>query len=111
MSKNIDEGDNQEILNILTEIKTVNGVMTRIRERMKIGLERYNHGIRVHDDTRQWGTKKDLWEEMALEELLDSLVYVSAAILRNDENKKDLMPLLNDIMKLTDKLECIVSSR
>ena len=47
--------DNEEILKIITE-------------RMELGLKRYGHGLRTGDDTRQWGTKDDSWEEMALEE-------------------------------------------
>tara|TARA_Y100001970_G_C13842048_1_gene654960 strand:+ start:278 stop:520 length:243 start_codon:yes stop_codon:yes gene_type:complete len=74
---------NKDILDLLTS-------------RMALGLERYGHGIRLHDDTRQWGTKEDSWEEMALEEVLDGLIYTAAAILRlrkqrnkNNKNNKN----------------------
>tara|TARA_B100001093_G_C26278194_1_gene779924 strand:- start:342 stop:575 length:234 start_codon:yes stop_codon:yes gene_type:complete len=61
--------DNKEILDIITE-------------RMNMGLERYGHGIRIGDNTKQWGTKDDSWEEMALEEALDGMIYLAASILR-----------------------------
>ncbi|MAF35768.1 hypothetical protein CL622_01475 [archaeon] len=57
-------------------------ILKLLTERMALGLKRYGHGIRLHDDTRQWGTKEDSWEEMALEEILDGLIYTASAILR-----------------------------
>lgn len=64
-----DLGANDEILNLL-------------RERLAIGLERYGHGVRPDDDTRTWGTERDSWVEMGLEEILDLAIYLGAAILR-----------------------------
>lgn len=61
--------DNEQILSI-------------IKQRMKVGQETYGHGIRVNDDTRQWGTKNDSWGEMGLEEILDLSLYLAAQILR-----------------------------
>ena len=49
---------------------------------MELGQERYGHGVRVNDDTRQWGTKEDSWNEMALEEVLDGMIYMAAQIIR-----------------------------
>ena len=68
--------DNGEILDI-------------IRERMEVGLERYGHGLRTADDTRQWGTKEDSWEEMALEAALDGMIYLAASILRITRARKE----------------------
>ena len=65
-------------------------IIQLIRNRMVLGLERYGHGIRIYDDTRQWGTHDDSWEEMALEEVLDGLVYTAAAILRLRKRRKNL---------------------
>lgn len=68
-------------------------ILKLLQDRMALGLERYGHGLRIHDDTRQWGTKEDSWEEMALEEVLDGLIYTAAAIFRLKEkrlqNKKE----------------------
>jgi|TARA_Y100001938_G_scaffold151082_1_gene245772 hypothetical protein len=64
-----DEDDNPEVIDL-------------IEERMALGLDRYGHGLRRGDDTRQWGTKANSWTEMALEEALDLTVYLCAQLLR-----------------------------
>ena len=69
--------DNKEIINLITS-------------RMEIGLERYGHGLRIGDNTTQWGTKEDSWEEMALEEILDGMVYTGAAILRLKQKRDEI---------------------
>ena len=56
--------------------------MNKIKDRMEIGIKRYGHGVRVDDDTTEWGTKENSWMEMADEELLDGLVYVTADYIR-----------------------------
>jgi len=53
-----------------------------IEARLAIGVETYGHGVRVNDDTTQWGTKRNSWLEMALEELDDLAIYVQADELR-----------------------------
>ena len=63
------EDDNQRILEI-------------IKERMRVGQEKYGHGMRINDDTKQYGTKRNSWSEMGLEEILDLVIYLSAQILR-----------------------------
>jgi len=55
-----------------------------LNDRLKLGRERYGHGVIVDQDTSQFGTKKNNWIEMALEEMLDGLVYIAAAIIRRD---------------------------
>lgn len=67
--------DNQRILNI-------------IKERMIVGQERYGHGMRIQDDTTQYGTKTDSWTEMGLEEILDLVIYLSAQIIRRLDDEK-----------------------
>tara|TARA_B100001094_G_scaffold174576_1_gene168801 strand:- start:704 stop:913 length:210 start_codon:yes stop_codon:yes gene_type:complete len=57
-------------------------ILELITKRMELGQERYGHGVRVNDDTRQWGTKEDSWNEMALEEVLDGMIYMAAQIIR-----------------------------
>lgn len=61
-----------------------------IKGRMAVGIKQYGHGLRVEDDTRQWGTKQDSWLEMGLEEVLDNLIYIAAAMLRI-ENERNLL--------------------
>tara|TARA_B100000945_G_scaffold274189_1_gene237473 strand:- start:91 stop:411 length:321 start_codon:yes stop_codon:yes gene_type:complete len=65
----LNDDDNEEILNLL-------------KDRLKLGRERYGHGVRVNDDTTQWGTQSNDWELMAIEEVLDGLIYSAAAIIR-----------------------------
>ena len=57
-------------------------ILELIQARLDIGRERYGHGIRVHDDTRSWGTPADSWAEMGLEEVLDLAIYLAAATIR-----------------------------
>ena len=68
--KPVDSGDDNE------EIKEL------IRQRMDLGQKRYGHGVKVDDDTTQYGTDQDAWELMALEEILDGMIYSAAAIIR-----------------------------
>ena len=58
-------------------------VREELTERLKLGLKRYNHGVRVDDDTRTWGTPTDSWLDMAKEELLDAIIYTVADYIRN----------------------------
>lgn len=80
--KPVDSGDDNE------EIKEL------IRQRMDLGQKRYGHGVKVNDDTTQYGTDQDAWELMALEEILDGMIYSAAAIIRlrrkriEDKSKK-----------------------
>jgi len=53
-----------------------------VLERLTIGRERYGHGVRVDDDTTTWGTKTNSWMEMANEEFLDAIIYVTADYIR-----------------------------
>ena len=63
-------------------------IIKLIRERMKKGKKAYGHGLRVHDDTRTWGTEIDSWNEMGLEEALDLNIYLSAQLLRIQDAEK-----------------------
>lgn len=57
-------------------------ILEMINARLALGRTRYGHGIRVNDDTRQWGTDNDAWAEMGLEEVLDLALYLAAAMVR-----------------------------
>lgn len=74
--------DNEEILRLL-------------KARLQLGRERYGHGMRVDDDTRQFGTPDNDWELMALEELLDGLIYTTASIIRHRRKKLKIEPTYN----------------
>lgn len=71
--------DNKEIIRNLVWLYPF---LDAIEARLAIGVETYGHGVRVNDDTTQWGTKKNSWLEMALEELDDLAIYVQADELR-----------------------------
>ena len=67
--------DNEEIMNML-------------KQRLELGQKRYGHGVRVNDDTTQWGTEENSWELMMLEEALDGMIYSAAAMIRLRRMKK-----------------------
>lgn len=56
--------------------------MEDVKSRLQLGREKYGHGVRVDDDTVTWGTPKNSWMEMAREEFLDAIVYVTADYIR-----------------------------
>lgn len=95
------------------------GITEDLLGRLQLGLKRYNHGVRVDDDTRTWGTQQDSWVDMAREELLDAVIYVVADYIRNVRSEGDRAPskfCRNDkpddnelIMSIIDKLQCVES--
>ena len=56
-----------------------------VSERLNLGKEKYGHGVRTHMDTTTWGTPKNSWIEMAIEEYLDAIVYTVADYIRKFE--------------------------
>lgn len=66
--------DNAEIMNLL-------------QKRLELGKSRYGHGVIVDQDTKQYGTDNNSWEEMMLEEALDGMVYAAACMIRIKRNK------------------------
>lgn len=67
--------DNEEILELL-------------QSRLALGRERYGHGVIVDQNTKDFGTEEDDWELMALEEMLDGLIYTTASIIRLRRRKE-----------------------
>jgi len=53
-------------------------ILDKLLVRAEKGKKIYGHGVRPSDDTRQWGTLTNDWFEMAEEELLDAIMYISA---------------------------------
>lgn len=81
--EDLTEQENEVLDELMAEQRDDNErILNLIKERMDIGVERYGHGLRQGDDTRQWGTKKDSWNEMALEEVLDGMIYLAAQLIR-----------------------------
>ena len=76
INKNVENyDDNKEILELL-------------KERMEMGIDKYGHGVKVNQNTQDFGTKEDDWELMALEEMLDGLIYTTASIIRYRRKKE-----------------------
>tara|TARA_B110000977_G_C11074163_1_gene490552 strand:- start:1942 stop:2187 length:246 start_codon:yes stop_codon:yes gene_type:complete len=67
-----------------------NEIMELLQARLNLGKVRYGHGVRVNDDTRTFGTEENDWELMALEEMLDGLIYTTAAIIRLRHTKEKI---------------------
>ena len=72
--KSLPTDDNEEIIRL-------------IKDRMSLGKQRYGHGVIVDEDTTKYGTNTDDWELMALEEMLDGMIYSTAAIIRYRRKK------------------------
>ncbi len=60
-------------------------------QRLNLGQSKYGHGVRVDLDTVTWGTRKNSWMEMAIEEFLDGIVYVIADYIREGRESKRLV--------------------
>ena len=94
-------------------------IKKELNARLDLGLERYDHGVRVDDDTRTWGTSTDSWLDMAKEELLDAIIYTIADYIRNVRSEGERAPLsfrkndeLDDnklIMSIVDDWEYVES--
>ena len=65
------------------------GIREELTGRLELGLRKYNHGVRVDDDTRDWGTPVNSWLHMAREEFLDAMIYVAADYIRVSGLKRD----------------------
>jgi len=80
-----------------------------VSERLNLGKEKYGHGVRTHMDTTTWGTPKNSWIEMAMEEYLDAIVYTVADYIRKFEEPSQ--PDDNTrIMELTKNPEHMLSA-
>ena len=63
-------------------------IIKNILDRLKKGATEYKHGMRVNDDTRMYGTKDNSWLEMALEEYLDGILYITSSLIRYKRRMK-----------------------
>lgn len=74
-----------------------------VLERLKLGKQKYGHGVRVDMDTVTWGTKKNAWLEMAREEFLDAVVYVIADYIAQGRKSEKLMSVMEMNYYLKDE--------
>ena len=61
-------------------------IIEEIEGRMTLGKERYGHGVKVDSDTTTWGTSTDSWIDMANEEFLDAIIYLTADYIRTNRD-------------------------
>ena len=84
------EDDNNEIMNLL-------------QERLNLGKTRYGHGVIINQNTKDFGTNDNDWQLMALEEMLDGLIYTTASIIRYKREKINCNEH-NAVSKIVNKL-------
>lgn len=92
--ENINESKDKDMDNLIVlsskfikDLEFKEDLLSLLNARLEKGQKEYGHGIRINDDTRTWGTNVNSWKEMALEELLDAIIYLSADNLRNNSNQ------------------------
>lgn len=86
------------------------GIREELTGRLELGLKKYNHGVRVDDDTRDWDTPVNSWLYMAREEFLDAMIYISADYIRTtglkrDESEEDDNKLIMRVIKDYTEME------
>ena len=80
----------------------MNTIEEQLLARLDIGKKRYGHGVIVNSDTREWGTPKNSWIDMAVEEFLDAIIYVIADYIRKGRESEKLMCELELEYKIDD---------
>jgi hypothetical protein len=60
-------------------------ILERLKQRLKKGLDTYGHGVRIEDDTKQFGSNRNDWVAMCEEEILDGLIYAAAAAIKQEK--------------------------
>ena len=68
------------------------------KQRLQIGKKEYGQEIDVFDG-------RD-WEKEALEEILDSLVYIAAALLKKRKSDSKLINILSEKKGIQQDMEC-----
>jgi phage terminase large subunit GpA-like protein len=58
-------------------------IMDALKARLELGLKNYGHGVQIFTD-------KYNWMKMAEEEVLDGLIYATAALLRRETNEAQI---------------------
>ena len=89
---------NEETIKVKKELDDNDEIMKLLKERLELGKKKYGHGVKVDQNTQDFGTAEDDWELMALEEMLDGLIYTTASIIRYRRKKEH-----NDIKKINTK--------
>jgi len=81
--KEIKETSNQQKKNnTVLSIDDNKEIMKLIESRLKVGKNKYDHGVIVDENVTKYGTIENDWQLKSLEEIIDSLIYTSASIIR-----------------------------
>ena len=83
-------------------------ILELLKQRLELGRERYGHGVRVHDDTTQYGTKTNNWDEMAFEEILDGLIYSAAAYLQREDDQNRIRDHIRAIIDEKNEADALL---
>lgn len=81
----------------------MDSIEKQLLDRLEIGKKRYDHGVIVDSDTREWGTPNNSWIDMAVEELLDAIIYVIADYIRGGRQSRKILTELELDYKIDDK--------
>ena len=73
-------------------------IIQLIKQRLQIGKKEYGQEIDVFDG-------RD-WEKEALEEILDSLVYIAAALLKKRKSDSKLINIISEKKGIEQDMEC-----
>jgi len=73
-------------------------IIKLIKQRLEKGKKEYGQEVDVFDG-------RD-WEEEALEEILDSLVYIAAALLKKRKSDSKLINILSEKKGIQQDTEC-----
>ena len=73
-------------------------IIQLIKQRLQIGKKEYGQEVDVFDG-------RD-WEQEALEEILDSLVYIAAALLKKRKSDSKLINILSEKKRIQQDMEC-----
>lgn len=99
--------DNNLILNLIQneEYGIDDQTLSLIKKRLDFGKQKYGHGVRIYDNTKQYASSWDetsgaSWNIMCLEEMLDGIVYAAASLIQEKNDK------INEVLKL-----CIQASK
>jgi len=82
----------------------------QLLDRLEIGKKRYGHGVIVDSDTREWGTPKNSWIDMAVEEFLDGIIYVIADYIRSGRQSSRMLSDLELDYKVDDNFAVVSDS-
>lgn len=85
---NIVKENNTNVIKKPEDFDDNSKILELLKERMQMGIKKYGHGVRVEQNTQDFGTSEDDWELMALEEMLDGLIYTTASIIRYRRKKE-----------------------